>query len=260
MTSYRQQLRPIVAMPELTRRYGNGLAPASELVLVFPRLGRFGFLAPAAARAWDAMEWAAKAAGHRLYATGASRSYSDQVVLFLQRYEDPVRIWRPGRKEYDGRWWKLRPKAATAATPGESNHGWYIAVDAACVNDTGATIPLTAGALAWLEEHASVYGWGWELKSEAWHIRHLYGDDVTPAVVEHERRQQTIDPPPTTDRRPPVFLATLPFSKDTWLITADGRRRRLTPVAASVLRRRPEFAEPPMVLTREELDSFPEAP
>lgn len=258
MTSYRQQLRPIVAMPELTRRYGNGQAPVDELELVFPKLGRFGHLAPAAARAWRAMEDAAARAGHRLYATGASRPYSDQVALFRQRY-DQVTVWRPGVKRWEGKWWALRKGMATAATPGTSNHGWYIAVDAACVNDAGATIPLTAGALAWLEDHASVYGWGWELKSEPWHIRHLYGDDVTPAVVEHER-QQSIDPPPTTHRRPPVFLATLPFSKDTWLITADGRRRRLTPIAASVLRRRPEFAEVPMVLTREELDSFTEAP
>lgn len=182
---YWLQIRRPVAWPAVSDRYGNGEIPLDQLVQVAPRFGAQGYLAPAPARAWKAMVAAAAAAGIELDTVGAYRPLAAQIAVFEDRYEPATpNIWLPGRKKHKGRWWAKKPKVATVATPGTSNHGKAAAIDVA--NASGAR-------LTWLEEHASVYGWAWELRTEPWHVRYLLGDDVTAAVAEHERPIQPVE-------------------------------------------------------------------
>jgi hypothetical protein len=77
---------------------------------------------------------------------------------------------------------------APAAVPGTSNHGWAIAKDFASETDGDAQPEaITAGAVKWLNENAPRFGWSFELQSEPWHLRHVTGDDVTPAVLAYEQ-------------------------------------------------------------------------
>lgn len=247
MTSWRLQIRKPVAMPACNR-FGNGAIPVGEMSQTFPKLGQFGYLAPAAARAWAAMSAAAATDGVPLSSTGAYRPLAAQESLFRSRYTPATpNMYLPGRRKWRDQWWAKNPGVAAAAVPGTSNHGWAIAVDACLPGNVG----LDRKAIGWLEEHASVYGWAWELPSEVWHIRHLLGDDVTAAVVEFERGSE----PAPTRRSDVVFLAKQVGTEQVWLV--DGNKRHaLSAAAVSVYQRRPEVDPVPMVLTPEEMNAF----
>ena len=89
--SWRQQIYPVLAWPAV-RRHGNGAAPTSELTQIEPRLGAAGYLAPAPARAWVAMQWACWIDTRmKLTLTGASRTLPMQEALFKDRHESPPR-------------------------------------------------------------------------------------------------------------------------------------------------------------------------
>jgi LAS superfamily LD-carboxypeptidase LdcB len=92
----------------------------------------------------------------------------------------------------------LKKGMAPAGSPGTSNHGWGLAIDAAVIVD-GKTIAITSdpdgkggfkSGLEWLMANALKYGFSWEIKdgaqAEAWHIRYFTGDKIPQAVLDYE--------------------------------------------------------------------------
>ena len=140
-----------------------------------------------AARAYLALRAAALADGHELKPVSATDTYrplSVQRQMFLERYSA------------DGTCGKCKPCAgfgtrckkrqsdgtcpATAACPGESNHGLGLAVD---IHEAS----LANGGLEWLEANAETFGFGWEtVPEEPWHIRYNTGDTIPAAVLAFE--------------------------------------------------------------------------
>lgn len=160
----------------------NGELP-DELLEPVPGWGTGQRLVAPAARSWRGMVAAARADGIPLTCTGTYRPLAEQVALFLARYV-PASI--PGRpsKTWRGTTYWLLPGKASAATPGSSNHGLGLAVDAAVELD-GDPEPesIDARTLAWLRAHAPAFGWSWELQSEPWHLRYVAGDTLPPALA-----------------------------------------------------------------------------
>jgi hypothetical protein len=117
--------------------YGNGHIPAAALVPV----GQGGHrLSAPAARAWKACVEAARADGIDLTITDSYRTYDQQVDL----------VRRKG----------LYSNGGFGATPGSSNHGWGLAVDA------DVTSPQT---LNWLRANGWQYGFVEAVPREPWH-------------------------------------------------------------------------------------------
>jgi len=149
-----------------------------------------------AAKSWKAMCINAKKDGVILTHVGAYRPYEDQLKLFMDRYVkgdsgDPRKITR----KFDNATWMLKAGLAPAGSPGTSNHGWGLAIDAALmvagklVNITGdpdGKGPLKSG-VDWLMDNAIPHGFSWEIKSgsqaEAWHIRYFCGDNLPELVL-----------------------------------------------------------------------------
>lgn len=87
-----------------------------------------------AAAAWDRLAYACKRKyGWLPRITDSYRPYSVQEAIFRKRY-------RRG-KGYDTRYWKGEPwhrvTGAAAAIPGQSNHGWGLAVDCTDLAESG---------------------------------------------------------------------------------------------------------------------------
>jgi len=91
---------------------------------------------------------------------GAGRPFKRQVTLFKQRYEpikdldwqDPdnyERIKQGKFKQYEGKWYRLKPGNAPVATPGSSYHGAGLAVD---------LVFKTSADRNWLLQNAESYG------------------------------------------------------------------------------------------------------
>lgn len=187
-------VKPVV-LPADLKGVTNGKLPANLLAPIKPN----GELHILAARAWKAMRHDAKVAGILLGHVGAYRPYDQQLSLFNQRYVkgdsgDPRKITRT----FKGETWMLKKGMAPAGSPGTSNHGWGLAIDAAViVNDK--TIAITSdpdgkggfkSGLEWLMANALKYGFSWEIKegaqAEAWHIRYFTGDKIPQAVLDYE--------------------------------------------------------------------------
>lgn len=139
-----------------------------------------------AMRAWKALSQTALRDGIVLAATSLAdsyRTYAQQRTLFLLRYGPDLTQYGCKRWDSDGNgvselWCKKDPSYATAAVPGQSNHGWGLAIDIA--NAAGAR-------LDWLEAHAVSFGWSWELvPEEPWHIHYYSGDAIPAAVLAYE--------------------------------------------------------------------------
>lgn len=153
---------------------------------------------PAYARALRAVQFDLdKATGAKLCHVGGYRSYPAQVSLFTQRYKrtspgEPT--WGTRDKYWDGSWW-YHYRDAVAATPGFSDHGWGLAIDAAYWNGTKPIgIRSDARAWSWIKANLTNYGlcWAWdEEDEEPWHW-HLFRIGA-PAVVAYEKGQ---NPPP----------------------------------------------------------------
>lgn len=181
-----------VILPSDLKGLENGKLPAGLLKTIKPH----GQLHHLTAKCWEAMCINAAEDGVTLTHVGAYRPYKDQEALFLQRYVkgdsgDPRKITRKWNNEV----WMLKKGMAPAGSPGTSNHGWGLAIDAALmvagklVNITGdpdGKGPLKSG-LDWLFENAISHGFSWEIKSgaqaEAWHIRMFTGDKLPERVV-----------------------------------------------------------------------------
>ncbi len=97
-------------------------------------------LAPPAAAAWDSAVRAAAADGVELRITDSYRPYAEQVDLAERK--------------------GLYSQGGLAATPGTSNHGWGLAVDA------DVTEPAT---LAWLRTNGARFGFVETSDREPWH-------------------------------------------------------------------------------------------
>jgi hypothetical protein len=117
--------------------YGNGHIPSAALEPV----GQDGHrLSGPAARAWRACVEAARADGIDLTITDSYRNYDQQVDL----------VQRKG----------LYSNGGFGATPGTSNHGWGMAVDA------DVTSPRT---LEWMRANAWQFGFVEAVPREPWH-------------------------------------------------------------------------------------------
>lgn len=201
-------------LPADLRTAANGrLAPHLLVPAHIP--GGNWLLHPLAARSMRAMVAAMTAAGFQVRATGTYRTHAAQVNLLTSRYR-PVsaavyhttprsrrRLWRdaPAHGFSSIHWVKI-PAAngsypATAATPGESNHGLALAVDFAEERDGDPGVEAISAAMtAWLVANAATYGWSAELQSEPWHWRYVAADAVPAAVISFEVGLQAPPPAP----------------------------------------------------------------
>ena len=127
---------PLV-VPEELRRYGNGRIPANRLSPV--GIGNHRLYAPAA-DAFRRMRADARAAGINLTITDSYRSYAAQVDVARRK--------------------GLYSQGGLAATPGRSNHGWGLAVDADVRR---------ADTLRWMRANAHRYGFYETVPREPWH-------------------------------------------------------------------------------------------
>jgi len=169
-----------------------------------------------AARAFRAMFAAARAAGFDIKEVGDYRTFKEQLDLFLSRYK-PVeygvytatpakhrKYWQYAPNYgYKSKYWiKKDFDLATAATPGESNHGWGLALDIAEETD-GDPGPegITQRFVDWLILNADRFGICAELQSEKWHWRYYAGDKIPVAVLAYE---QGTPPPPSTPDPDPI--------------------------------------------------------
>ncbi len=147
-----------------------------------------------AAQAFVAMRNAAKAeANVDLRPSSAGdlyRDYGSQESLFRSRYQlTPIdgadtKSWR------NEVWYKKDPGTFEAAAPGNSNHGWGLAIDLAGL----AATPVN-DVSKWVLDNYARFGFSHEHhdKSDPVHIRYYRGDDVpddVTGVVNTERMRQ----------------------------------------------------------------------
>ena len=125
-------------VPDAVRPHGNGRIPIGGLTPLATQPGH-RLYAPAAA-SWNNVVAAARAEGIELRLTDSYRDYDEQVDL----------VRRKG----------LYSQGGLAATPGRSNHGWGLAVDA------DVTDPRT---LRWLKANGPRFGWVEAVPREPWH-------------------------------------------------------------------------------------------
>lgn len=166
--------------------------------------------ASCAARAWNALFVAAKAAGHDLTWTpgGCYRTFDAQASVFYQRMTTDPRIAAQPlvSRMFMGQVWYLKPGFAMVATPGTSNHGLGLAVDMASGPDPTHAIglaqpdqrdPAPESILEWLHSPldggtlAEAFGWSWETNPalrthEPWHLHYFPGDEVPQRVLDIE--------------------------------------------------------------------------
>lgn len=176
----------------------NGRLP-NHLLVAVDMSGRPARCHPQVARALRALiHDCREATGADLTNVGHYRSFDAQVALLQARY---VRA-SSGTRFWDGSWWR-RVTDAPVATPGTSDHGWGLAIDAA-VRDprSGQAVGVyRSAAWAWLREHLTQYGlcWAWaDEGDEPWHW-HLF-EIGAPAVLAHEAGS----PPPLSPPDPPA--------------------------------------------------------
>lgn len=168
-----------------------------------------------ASRAFKAMFAEARQAGFDPRHVGDYRPFEAQLNLFLARYQPATwstyqltgpshrKIWEQATQHgYNTKYWvkKKNPNGsypATAATPGNSNHGWGLALDIAQELD-GDPAPesISPQFVQWLCNNAHRYGISAELQSEPWHWRYVAGDNIPQTVFDFETGVVTPPPPP----------------------------------------------------------------
>ena len=197
---------PVVAVTlpsDLTKQQNGKLVPCSLSGVYFNGVGH-GSLHKNTARAWNALAVAAYAA------TGVSitiastadayRSYDQQETVFRNRYRrvyNPLTCTLDSKRVWNGvTWYKLR-NVAPVASPGTSNHGWALAVDAAIYKPKVSAKPLSITSdqtlWSWLLVNALSFGFSWEGVAdstkagfEPWHLRFFSGDVIPQRVLEVE--------------------------------------------------------------------------
>jgi LAS superfamily LD-carboxypeptidase LdcB len=123
-------------VPELLRQFGNGQIPREALTLI--GIGQHRLWGPAA-ESFMAMRADAAAAGVPISITDSYRSFAEQVDLAERK--------------------GLTKNGGLAATPGLSEHGWGLAIDA----------DVDRAGFAWLTKNAGRYGWVMPMTREPWH-------------------------------------------------------------------------------------------
>ena len=165
-----------IKMPKDLANHKNGQLPDE---LLAPMLG--GQLHKTAVRSYKHMLNAAKAAGVELKPTSAVdtyRPYKIQYDVFMQRYSPkPTDDTRGITRTFDNKTWYLKKGMAPCSSPGNSNHGWGLAVDFA--NASGKTF-------IWLTRNANRFGWylgtGDPASAgfESWHWEYVLGNVWAP--------------------------------------------------------------------------------
>ena len=173
-------------MPKDLKGCQNGKLPATLLRRIAPS----GRMHHHAAISWAILRELAAKEGLDLVHVGDYRPYEQQLALFKSRMKPfpnakkDTQVVRTFNKEK----WYLH-NGAPVATPGTSNHGWGLAIDAAVKTKgkKGGVVSITTkpkiakrSGLQFLLAEAPSLGWSWELQSEPWHIRYVAGDK-TPA-------------------------------------------------------------------------------
>lgn len=169
-----------VKLPADLKGIDNGEVPKRLLKPIEPsgRLHHF------AAESWAWLREKASEENLVLAQVGDYRPYKQQVALFESRmrpFPDAKRNVQVTRR-WNGQIWYLH-NGAPVASPGTSNHGLGLAVDAALILKTGTVVSITAKpprarrtGLEFLAEWAPQVGWSWEIPGvEPWHIRYVTG-------------------------------------------------------------------------------------
>jgi hypothetical protein len=175
-----------LVMPKDLKGCQNGKLPATLLRRIAPS-GRMHHLA---AISWTLLRELAAKEGLDLVHVGDYRPYEQQLALFESRMKPFPNAKKPTQvvRTFNGEKWYLH-NGAPVATPGTSNHGWGLAIDAAVKTKgkKGGVVSITTkpkiakrSGLQFLLAEAPSLGWSWELQSEPWHIRYVAGDK-TPA-------------------------------------------------------------------------------
>ena len=174
-----------MVLPQDLKGCENGKLPKSLLRPIAPS----GQMHHYAATSWMMLRGLAAEEGLDWVHVGDYRPYAQQVALFMsrmKRFPDAKKNVQVTRI-FNGEKWFLHV-GAPVATPGTSNHGWGLAIDAALKTKAGvvtiSTKPKGAkrSGLEFLLAEAPALGWSWELQSEPWHIRYVAGDK-TPAPL-----------------------------------------------------------------------------
>lgn len=191
-----------MVMPSTLKGVQNGKLPNNLLEEIGVGKAR---MEKTAARSMRAMLASARNAGFNPRQVGEYRNFEQQLSLFLSRYQ-PVsqasyavtpasrrKVWEQASAHgYSSKYWvkKKMPNGsypATAATPGNSNHGWGLAMDIAEELDGDmAPEPISNGFVRWLVEYARYFGFSAELQSEPWHWRYVAGDRIPEATLDFE--------------------------------------------------------------------------
>lgn len=138
-------------------------------------------------------------------ATGVGRTLHEQELLFDGTSEN---FWSPGnnygryipntkwtnyvgaghtfatpvdQRIWKGITWKRRSSTSSAAVPGTSNHGFWLAIDFA------TNMPRFLEFVDWLITNAVRFGFSAELQSENWHWRWYVGDSIPVEVLQFEQ-------------------------------------------------------------------------
>lgn len=171
-----------VRMPaDLVREVNGRLSPAVLAPITFSSGGTGHHLM---VRALKAMHAAAASEGVDLTWHDPYRPYAEQWRIFFDRY---TTTYRPGaeRKVFQGVVYYKKYGKASAATPGDSNHGLGIAIDFKQAGNRYTKV------VRWLLSKSHLYGFSWEIQSEPWHLRYVSGDFLPGAVVRFEATNGT---------------------------------------------------------------------
>jgi LAS superfamily LD-carboxypeptidase LdcB len=184
MTTY--PVLPIIMPTDLTGQK-NGYVVAAVLRTIQKPQGK---LEQHAATAWNCLQLAAYFNGLTMNQVGAYRTYAQQLAMFNDRYSTTdggrvpqvIRIWQ-GKKYY------LKPGKSPSATPGNSDHGWGLAIDVA---NCGISSPICKWLLGdgFATCEALKYGFTWAVSDpknpnfEAWHLQYVTGDTWTQYVLD----------------------------------------------------------------------------
>ena len=179
-----------LVMPSDLKRAKNGKLPPQLLRRIQPS-GRMHHLA---AISWAVLRELASAEGLDLVHVGDYRPYEQQLALFESRMKPYPNAKRDKQvvRTFNGAKWYLHT-GAPVATPGTSNHGWGLAIDAALKTKgkRGGIVSITTkpriakrSGLQFLLAEAPSLGWSWELQSEPWHIRYVAGNKTPARLAE----------------------------------------------------------------------------
>ena len=177
-------------LPEGITPEQNGRMPADRLKKIHDG---GGLLYIDTARAWLAMVHAAAQDNVSLELKSSFRAYrslEQQIHAFKKRYipldetepfADAIRV------EFEGKLWQLKPDKNYATVPGQSSHGYGLAVD---IKHTGKR-----SVKRWLRENAATFGFVLEYDFEPWHFTYTKAREEIPArVLEIENTMPELKP------------------------------------------------------------------